>query len=100
MESGEGLLPIRVIQNEFRETYYQEIPRDSNAGGLVTEDFQLEVALEPALNGAELARLSAAERRNLEPGYSDLPSILAVGFPVRFEYPSGAGARNGSTRGQ
>ncbi len=89
LEPGEGLLPLRVLSNELRETYRREILRGSNAGVLVDEDFSLEVTLEPALDGAELARLSAAERRNLELGYSDLPSTLAVDFPVRFEYPPG-----------
>ena len=87
LEPGEGLRRISVLSNELRETYRREILHGSNAGVLVDEDFQLDVTLEPALSGAELARLSPAERRNLDLGYSDLPSTLAVDFPVRFEYP-------------
>jgi hypothetical protein len=89
---GEGLLPLRVLSRRLRETYYREVLHGSNAGVLVDEDLQLDVTLEPALSGAELARLSPAERQNLDLGYSDLPSTLAVDFPVRFEYPPGAAA--------
>lgn len=102
LEPGEGLLPLSVLPSELREIYHREILRGSNAGVVVDEDFQFDVTLEPALDGAELARLSAAERQNLELGYSDLPSTLAVDFPVRFEYPPGAaaGSRDGPPRGQ
>lgn len=89
LEPGEDQLPIMVLSNKLRETYRHEILRGSNAGVLVDEDFQLDVTLEPALSAAELARLSPAERQNLDLGYSDLPSTLAIDFTVRFEYPPG-----------
>ena len=100
LEPGEGLLPIRVRSNDLRETHHREILHDADAGVLVDEDFQLHVTLKPALNEEEPARPAPAERRNLDLGNSDLPSTLAVDFPVRFEYPpsAGAGLRDGPPR--